>query len=340
MGSAGTSPLNRLVGHVLSGQQRIRLMARLESLASSGEISVEALVDMWQGRSFGLRSHEYPAVPSQLRADDGLHEMHEAAIKGDASQLADVLSQGLDANLADDRGATALMHACLWGQDQAVMVLCTMGADTEIKTPPSADPMSGGTALCFACMHGPRALRPQGVRYDASRQLRIVVFLLSCGAQLTAETTSGFTAPMLAEKAGDPEIIRVLRSVTAAVVGTTALPSVAAPPPNMPPETDPAPKPPTRTAKALFVRLHGLQSQPALNGKIGEVVPQSKNAERIGVKIFPSGDVKLLKKENCETLLASVYGQRAVRCHTIGHAAHCMLKSIKRSCHVVCVRRQ
>jgi len=78
-------------------------------------------------------------------------------------------------------------------------------------------------------------------------------------------------------------------------------------PPNArrtPPSID-APAPSQATASSSFARIYGLQSQPALNGMIGEVVPQSQSSERVGLRVFPGREVKLLKRANLEMLEAS-----------------------------------
>ena len=76
-----------------------------------------------------------------------------------------------------------------------------------------------------------------------------------------------------------------------------------------PPEID-APAPSQATASSSFARIYGLQSQPALNGMIGEVVPQSQSSERVGLRVFPGREVKLLKRANLEMLEASNHAER------------------------------
>lgn len=95
-------------------------------------------------------------------------------------------------------------------------------------------------------------------------------------------------------------------------------------PPNArrtPPSID-APAPSQATASSSFARIYGLQSQPALNGMIGEVVPQSQSSERVGLRVFPGREVKLLKRANLEMLEASNLVARQVvlrQFRRIGH---------------------
>ena len=58
--------------------------------------------------------------------------------------------------------------------------------------------------------------------------------------------------------------------------------------------------------RSMVPQVHSIRSMRAT----GEVVPQSKNCERVGVKLFPEGGVKLLKEVNCEVLKASRHRER------------------------------
>uniref|UniRef100_A0A7S0IZZ5 Uncharacterized protein n=1 Tax=Calcidiscus leptoporus TaxID=127549 RepID=A0A7S0IZZ5_9EUKA len=194
---------------VTRGQLSPVQQAQLAALLAFHAITQDQLQELWMSRTFGLLNHadpDIPPCPARLRASNGMHRLHEAAIKGDAMRISRILGRGIDANLLDDCGSTALMHACLWGEDDAVYALLMMGADTELLAR-----SGGGSALCMACVHGPAHQRPQGVPYDASRQLRVVILLLACGAN-REETTAGGDNPLaLAFCAGDHAIIRILQ---------------------------------------------------------------------------------------------------------------------------------
>ena len=83
-----------------------------------------------------------------------------------------------------------------------------------------------------------------------------------------------------------------------------------------------APAPSQATAGSTFARIFGLQSQPELNGMIGEVVPQSQSSDRVGLRVFPGREVKLLKKANLEVLEASVHAERQEVLRRFRHMGH------------------
>ena len=191
---------------VAEGQISETHLDLLAALVEYGLISEAQLQEFWMSRHFGLLNHRIEPVPVDLRAS-GMHELHEAAITGDAMKISRILGEGHDANMLDDCGSTALMHACHWGKEQAVYALLMMGADTELQAPHGG----GGTALCMACIHGPNRKRSQGVPYDASRQLGLVVYMLVAGASRAKTIRTGETPLELAFQARDSAIIRILQ---------------------------------------------------------------------------------------------------------------------------------
>jgi hypothetical protein len=82
-----------------------------------------------------------PATPADPRAD----ALWEAARKGDASGVKQLLDAGVDVNAKFRYGATALSYACDRGHLEVVRVLLERGADPNVK-----DTFYGATPLSWA----------------------------------------------------------------------------------------------------------------------------------------------------------------------------------------------
>ena len=146
-----------------------------------------------------------PADQTDL-GPDGFHRLHHAAISGDLATVVANVDGGVEVDLLDSDGWTALMRACLWAHVDVVKALLSRGARTDVQ----AD-AGGGTALMFACLHGPKRQPPHPApRWDADRALAVVELLLAHGAKPEQGNWKHETPLMLARVAGAKDIVRVL----------------------------------------------------------------------------------------------------------------------------------
>ena len=145
-------------------------------------------------------------LPADQLGPDGFHNLHHAAISGDLATVVANVDGGVAIDLLDSDGWTALMRACLWGHLDVVKALLSRGARTDAQ----AD-VGGGTALMFACLHGPKVPPPHPApRWDADKALAVVEILLEHGARPEQGNWKDETAVMLARQAGAKDIVRVL----------------------------------------------------------------------------------------------------------------------------------
>ena len=70
--------------------------------------------------------------------------LHDAAFKGDLSQVKRLIAKGVDVNTIQNDGATALMLAVNKGRGSIIQILLAKGADVNAKT------NKGWTALVAA----------------------------------------------------------------------------------------------------------------------------------------------------------------------------------------------
>ncbi len=102
------------------------------------------------------------------------------------------LDQGVDVNVKDKDGRTALMTAAMWRQIEVVRVLLDGGADLNIKGP------NGWTALMYA------------LQMSRLNETEIAEELLSRGTDVNARSDDGETVLMLATKQGHTKIVEEL----------------------------------------------------------------------------------------------------------------------------------
>ena len=92
-------------------------------------------------------------------------EFRKAAISGDGDAIAELLSSGVDGNLRDSHGQTALMLAALHGQETVVRHLIAYGVDLNVTA------KYGLSALMLAVVNRQAGVARQLV--DAGADLRI-----------------------------------------------------------------------------------------------------------------------------------------------------------------------
>ena len=96
--------------------------------------------------------------------------LNDAAMKGDASAVQKLISQGEDINAKDSKGKTALMYAAEKGQAETARILIDAAADVNAKD------NDGKTALMYAA---------------ESNNLEIVKYLIAGKADVEAVDNSG-----------------------------------------------------------------------------------------------------------------------------------------------------
>lgn len=123
--------------------------------------------------------------------DPRLAQLMVAAGQGDAAGVEKLLNSGVDPNLKDQLGFTALIMAPRGGNAQVVKLLLAKGADANAKSG-----LLGYTALMGAAAAG---------------NLEMVKALLASGARVNTRNDDGVTALAFAEQNGAPAVINLLK---------------------------------------------------------------------------------------------------------------------------------
>lgn len=139
----------------------------------------------------GHESQRPPADPAQLD-DDTLafaRKVFQMARGGETAELATLLSQGMPANLRNERGDSLLMLASYNGHPDTTKVLLDHGADPELQNDAGQSPLIG------AAFKG---------------DLAIATLLLDHGAQADGRGRDGKTPLMFAAMFNRVDIVRLL----------------------------------------------------------------------------------------------------------------------------------
>ncbi len=137
---------------------------------------------------------------ADINAEDntGLSSVARACMYGNRATVRALLEAGAKVKPSHN-GENPLRTAALYGDPEIVKELLKRGADINAVSP------SGRTPLMAAASRGPRP-------HPNINRSATVRLLLAQGAQLNARDSQGKTPLTFAVKAGDPEIIQILRA--------------------------------------------------------------------------------------------------------------------------------
>lgn len=131
-------------------------------------------------------------TPSQwVYANSKIDVLADAAMNGNLAQVKSLIGQGVDVNLKNKEGFTALTKAVMKGHLEVVKYLVSKGADVNAKN------RINFTALIIASSEG---------------HLEIVKYLIDNGANVNDRDNDGFTALMWASGRGRLEVVKFLIS--------------------------------------------------------------------------------------------------------------------------------
>jgi len=120
---------------------------------------------------------------------DRISNFLAAAESGDTAKIAESLNQGIDVNVTDEHGQTALMVAADEGHVDTVKLLL------QHKASPDLQNRLGGTALMLACFKG---------------HLEVITELLKAGADVNTKSNDGYTALMQATFKSDKTAVQII----------------------------------------------------------------------------------------------------------------------------------
>lgn len=160
-------------------------------------------------------------LSTAVYADTSMDDMFIAIRNGDAEMVTELLQQGVDANLQDGQGYTALMMAAREGSPDVVGQLLAHGAKVYLRN------LYGETAVMLAAYNGHNSVIEQLVVRGAAlgangrgwNPLMYAVYaghagtarlLLSYGVPVDEQTDAGLSALMLAAKNGCIDCVTLL----------------------------------------------------------------------------------------------------------------------------------
>lgn len=166
----------------------------------------------------------FAALPLMAMAHVNSVEIFKAAQHGDTARVRSLIDQGVDADITDQYGRTALMVAAQAGHSETVRLLLRLGANVDARNELRS------TSLMLATLSG---------------KADVAALLIDNGADVNAQALNGLTALMLAaasREQGSLEIVKLLVAHNSDLNiadnnGRTALmySIISAPPPPPPP---------------------------------------------------------------------------------------------------------
>jgi hypothetical protein len=103
--------------------------------------------------NWGIGALFLAVLAAQASADELGDRLFEAAQKGDAAAVRELLAKGVNVNTKFHYGTTALLYAAQKGHQEVVRILLDHGADVNAK-----ETMAGMTPLMFAAFKGHTAI--------------------------------------------------------------------------------------------------------------------------------------------------------------------------------------
>lgn len=172
-------------------QKRSILCATILLMAGviAGCQSKEAESPSSQPTSLSVANKE-TETPQTNKSDLSINEFWDAVQSGNIDSVTAYIDQGVDVNVQDQDGVTAIIIAAINNDYKIIELLLDHGADVNIKT------NDGATALSFAAMEGSELAAEK---------------LIEHGANLNEqENSKGDTPIMLAIKESQSEIVKLL----------------------------------------------------------------------------------------------------------------------------------
>ncbi len=156
---------------------RLLIQPRMELSAESLFKAIDAIRDLETKTADKVQEEQLVAAVLRLVAiltklcdtsrqeKSAAYQLLKAARKGDKEELLRLLAEGVDVNIADNAGHTALMEACQYHHTSCVELLLSRGADVSCTT------SLGWSALKFAALDGDTNLPCLKLLLDAKPEL-------------------------------------------------------------------------------------------------------------------------------------------------------------------------